>query len=122
MFQAPSPQPPITFQTTCLQAACSGLSCNDSLQVSVTNDILVVLLLQAAISAMYAKLLIILGLALPVSEVLSEDIEADFFNLFYVYLFLVSCLYLTMVYIDLLQARSPHKAPKPLIPPPEPTT
>ena len=61
--------------------------------------------LQKAVTALYAKVLIILGLALPLSEVISANIAPEYFQLFYVYLFLGSLLYLIFVYIDLLQER-----------------
>ena len=61
--------------------------------------------LQTAVTALYAKLLIILGLALPLSEVISASIDPEYFQLFYVYLFTGSLLYLLFVYIDLLQER-----------------
>ena len=84
----------VKFQSNLLRNCCSVLSCSDSLQ--------------AAVSALYAKLLIILGLALPLTEVLSDRIQPDHFHLFYVYLFLVSTLYLLFVYMDLVQIRTRH--------------
>ena len=62
--------------------------------------------LQAAVSCLYAKLLFILGLALPLAEVLSDTIQHGLFQIFYVYLFLVSTLYLLFVYLDLAQTRA----------------
>ena len=62
--------------------------------------------LQAAVSCLYAKLLVILGLALPLAEVLSDTIQHGLFQIFYVYLFLVSTLYLLFVYLDLAQTRA----------------
>ena len=39
---------------------------------------------------------------MSISEILSDRISAEYFQLFYVYLFSGSLLYLTAVYIDLL--------------------
>jgi hypothetical protein len=57
------------------------------------------------VTALYAKILIILGLALPLSEVISAAVGPEYFQLFYVYLFIGSLIYLLFVYIDLLQER-----------------
>ena len=94
MFHDPHISSAVNFQSNLLRNCCSLLSCSDSLQ--------------AAVSALYAKLLIILGLALPLAEVLSDRIQPDHFHLFYVYLFLVSTLYLLFVYMDLVQIRTRH--------------
>ena len=61
--------------------------------------------LQKAATALYAKILIILGLAFPLSEVISPTITAEYFQLFYVFLFTGSLSYLLFVYIDILQER-----------------
>ena len=61
--------------------------------------------LQVAVSALYAKILCILGLAFPASEVISAAIVQEYFQLFYVYLFTGSLLYLVFVYVDLLHDR-----------------
>ena len=94
MFQDAHISSAANFQSTVLRNFCSLLSCSDPLQ--------------AAVSALYAKLLVILGLALPLAEVLSDRIEQDHFHLFYVYLFLLSTLYLLFVYMDLVQTKTRH--------------
>ena len=94
MFHDPHISSAIDFQSTLLRNFCNILACSDPLQ--------------AAVSALYAKLLVILGLALPLAEVLSDRIQPDHFHLFYVYLFLVSTLYLLFVYMDLVQTRTRH--------------
>ena len=101
MFHTSHPAAAISFHSTCLRSVSSLLSCSDSFQ--------------AAVSALYAKLLVILGLALPLAEVLSDNISLDYFNLFYVYLFLVSTLYLLLVYCDLVQVilTCPHPSTHP---------
>ncbi|TRY73602.1 hypothetical protein TCAL_10164 [Tigriopus californicus] len=65
--------------------------------------------LQAVASALYCKILVILGLAFPMSEVISSQVPRGYYQLFYVYLFLGSLLYLLFVYIDLLRNRA-HRA------------
>ena len=61
--------------------------------------------LHKAVSALYAKILIILGLALPMSEAIAEQIHPGRFEAFYLYLFLLSLLFLLFLYVDLLQTR-----------------
>lgn len=65
--------------------------------------------LQAVASALYCKILVILGLAFPMSEVISSQVPRGYYQLFYVYLFLGSLLYLLFIYIDLLRNRA-HRA------------
>lgn len=50
---------------------------------------------------MYAKILIILGLAFPLSEVLSDAISSNYYQIFYVYLMLASLLFLIFFYCDI---------------------
>lgn len=61
--------------------------------------------LHTVVSALYAKILIILGLALPMSEAIADQIHPGKFEGFYLYLFLVSLLFLLFLYVDLLQTR-----------------
>ena len=74
--------------------------CGDGLYDLYSNDSL-----QAAVTALYAKILIILGLTFPLSEVISAAIAPEYFQLFYVFLFTGSLGYLIFVYVDLLQER-----------------
>ena len=76
------------------------LRCGEGLYDLYSSDSL-----QTAVSALYAKILIILGLAFPLSEVISAAIVTEYFQLFYVYLFTGSLLYLAFVFTDLLQER-----------------
>ena len=62
--------------------------------------------MQSIISALYCKILVILGLAFPLAEVMAADIPRGFYQLFYVYLFLGSLLFLTYTYVDLMKTRA----------------
>lgn len=62
--------------------------------------------LQAVVSALYCKILVILGLAFPMAEVISLNVPKGYYQLFYVYLFLGSLLFLLCIYIDLLRTRA----------------
>lgn len=62
--------------------------------------------LQATVSALYCKMLVILGLAFPMSEVMSAKVPRGFYQLFYVYLFLGSLLFLIYIYIDLVRTKT----------------
>ena len=56
---------------------------------------------QKRVTALYAKILIILGLAFPLSEVLSDVISSNYYQIFYVYLMLASLLFLIFFYCDI---------------------
>jgi len=60
------------------------------------------------VTALYAKVLVILGLAFPLSEVLSDVISSNYYQLFYVYLMLASLSFLIFFYCDItfLQRRA----------------
>ncbi|XP_037086477.1 proton channel OtopLc-like isoform X2 [Pollicipes pollicipes] len=65
----------------------------------VTNsDSLVVI-----VSALYCKLLVVIGLAFPLSEVISSNIPPFYYEVFYIYLYGASILFLLYVYIFLLK-------------------
>lgn len=57
-------------------------------------------------SALYAKLIIVLGLALPVTNILSYKGSASFYQGFYLYLYTVSVLFVAFVYLTYLRSRS----------------
>ena len=57
--------------------------------------------LQSIVTALYCKILVILGLALPLAEVISVNVPQGYYQLFYVYLFLGSLLFLFGIHIDL---------------------
>ena len=61
---------------------------------------------------MYCKLLIILGLAFPMAEQISEEISVGTYQLFYVYLYLGSLLFLIFVYIDVMRTKATNTVSK----------
>ena len=61
--------------------------------------------LQSIVTALYCKILVILGLALPLAEVISVNVPQGYYQLFYVYLFLGSLLFLFGIHIDLIRTR-----------------
>ena len=61
---------------------------------------------------MYCKLLIILGLAFPMAEQISEEISVGTYQLFYVYLYLGSLLFLIFVYIDVMRTKASNTVSK----------
>jgi len=65
--------------------------------------------LQETVSALYCKVLIILGLAFPMAEVMSAKVPQGYYQLFYVYLYLGSLLFLASVYIDVLRTKAQMK-------------
>ncbi|XP_037086479.1 proton channel OtopLc-like isoform X4 [Pollicipes pollicipes] len=55
------------------------------------------------VSALYCKLLVVIGLAFPLSEVISSNIPPFYYEVFYIYLYGASILFLLYVYIFLLK-------------------
>ena len=55
---------------------------------------------------MRSNLKIILGLAFPMAEVISDNVPRGFYQLFDVYLFLGSLLFLCFIYVDLLRTKA----------------
>uniref|UniRef100_T1INK4 Otopetrin-2 n=1 Tax=Strigamia maritima TaxID=126957 RepID=T1INK4_STRMM len=66
-----------------------------------TKDTLVVVL-----SAMYAKMLVVMGVGFPLAEVISSHITTSFFVVFYLYLYFGSILFLIYAYTFLLRRNS----------------
>jgi hypothetical protein len=58
------------------------------------------------LSALYAKIVVILGIALPVTEILSNRIPAEIYQGFYVYLYIVSIAFVVVVYASKLRQRA----------------
>ncbi|CAG0885044.1 unnamed protein product [Cyprideis torosa] len=56
-------------------------------------------------SALYGKILVVMGLAFPLAEVISNDVPTYFFNGFYLYLKLGSVVFLLYVYIYLISTK-----------------
>ncbi|KAK4311564.1 hypothetical protein Pmani_016929 [Petrolisthes manimaculis] len=94
--------PPLPGQNNLRQS--SRTSSRNSLTPSVLdwrqegNDSLI-----ACVSALYGKLLVVMGMAFPVAEVISHDIPISFYNGFYLYLYIGSIIFLVYAYIFLLQ-------------------
>ena len=61
--------------------------------------------LQSIVTALYCKILVILGLALPLAEVISVNVPQGYYQLFYVYLFLGSLLFLFGIHVDIFRTR-----------------
>ncbi len=62
--------------------------------------------MQSVVTALYCKILVILGLAFPMAEVISANVPQGYYQLFYVYLFLGSLLFLVYINVDLLRTRA----------------
>ncbi|KAB7496674.1 Otopetrin-2 [Armadillidium nasatum] len=65
------------------------------------NDALIV-----CVSALYAKLLVVMGMAFPIAEIISNDVPLIFYNSFYLYLYFGSIFFLIYAYIFLLRTKS----------------
>lgn len=61
--------------------------------------------LTTALSAFYAKLTVVLGIAFPVSDVLSEKAPNKFYQGFYLYLYIGSIAFVTFMYFDHVRSR-----------------
>ncbi|XP_043224091.1 proton channel OtopLc-like isoform X2 [Amphibalanus amphitrite] len=59
--------------------------------------------LMLVLSALYCKLLVVIGLAFPLSEVISPEIPPFYYNAFYIFLYSVSILFLLYVYMFLMR-------------------
>ncbi|XP_055636582.1 proton channel OtopLc isoform X2 [Toxorhynchites rutilus septentrionalis] len=62
--------------------------------------------LSTALSALYAKVIVILGIALPVTEILSSQIPANVYQGFYLYLYITSILFVIFVYASNMRRRA----------------
>ncbi|XP_055586442.1 proton channel OtopLc isoform X2 [Uranotaenia lowii] len=62
--------------------------------------------LSTALSALYAKIIVILGIALPVTEILSAQIPANVYQGFYLYLYVVSIAFVVFVYASTMRRRA----------------
>uniref|UniRef100_A0A1B0D9N8 Otopetrin n=1 Tax=Phlebotomus papatasi TaxID=29031 RepID=A0A1B0D9N8_PHLPP len=59
-----------------------------------------------ALSALYAKLIVVLGIALPVTDILSVRGPASFYQGFYLYLYLVSVAFVAYMYVAHVRSRT----------------
>lgn len=62
--------------------------------------------LSTALSALYAKMVVILGIALPITEILSNRISASVYQGFYVYLYVVSISFVVFIYVSQLRRKA----------------
>ncbi|GAB0087070.1 Otopetrin [Sergentomyia squamirostris] len=62
--------------------------------------------LSTALSALYCKLLVVMGIAMPVTEILSARIPPNFYQGFYVYLYAVSIIFVIFIYASHLRTRA----------------
>lgn len=60
----------------------------------------------SALSAFYAKLMVVLGIAFPMTDVLSDQAPNKFYQGFYLYLYIGSIAFVAFMYIDHLAQRS----------------
>lgn len=58
------------------------------------------------LSAMYAKILVVLGIAFPVTEIISKDVRAYFYQGFYLYLYLGSIAFVAYMYSSLVRNKA----------------
>lgn len=61
--------------------------------------------LTSSLSAMYAKLMVVLGIAFPMTDVLSVKAPNKFYQGFYLYLYVGSIAFVAFMYIDHLRSR-----------------
>lgn len=62
--------------------------------------------ISTALSALYAKLIVVLGIALPVTDILSVRGPASFYQGFYLYLYLVSVAFVAYMYVAHVRSRT----------------
>lgn len=68
--------------------------------------------ISSALSATYCKLLVLLGVCLPITEVISDQIPTYVYQGFYVYLYVGSILFVIFLYISAFRNRSLFNALK----------
>lgn len=66
--------------------------------------------LTSALSAFYAKFMVVLGLAFPVTDVLTPNTPNKFYQAFYFYLYIGSIAFVAFMYIDRLRFRRMYAA------------
>ncbi|CAH0717239.1 unnamed protein product, partial [Brenthis ino] len=62
--------------------------------------------LSKALSALYAKLLVVLGLAFPVTEVIANGVPDAYYQGFYLYLYLVSLMFVIFQYANIMREKA----------------
>lgn len=61
--------------------------------------------LTSALSAFYAKLIVVLGIAFPITDILAVKAPNSFYQGFYLYLYIGSVSFVTFMYFDHLRTR-----------------
>lgn len=61
--------------------------------------------LTSTLSAFYAKLMVVLGIAFPITDVLSAKAPNKFYQGFYLYLYVGSIVFVAFMYVDHLRSR-----------------
>ncbi|XP_025831814.1 proton channel OtopLc-like isoform X3 [Agrilus planipennis] len=64
------------------------------------------------LSALYAKLLVVLGMAFPITEIISPNVRPFFYQGFYLYLYLGSILFVAYMYGSLIKEKAVSSAVK----------
>ncbi|PZC81977.1 proton channel OtopLc-like isoform X2 [Helicoverpa zea] len=62
--------------------------------------------LSKALSALYAKLLVVLGLAFPITEVIAGGVPDGYYQGFYLYLYLVSLIFVVFQYVNIMRQKA----------------
>lgn len=62
--------------------------------------------LSTALSALYAKFIVILGISLPLTEILSHRLSPVFYQMFYLFLYAGSCCFVGFVYLSRIRMKS----------------
>ncbi|XP_045479135.1 proton channel OtopLc-like isoform X2 [Harmonia axyridis] len=62
--------------------------------------------LTTILSAFYAKLLVVLGMAFPITEILSKEVTTSFYQGFYLYLYLGSISFLIVIYTTVAKEKA----------------
>lgn len=62
--------------------------------------------LSTALSALYAKFIVILGISLPLTEILSHRLSSEFYQIFYLFLYTGSCVFVAFVYFSRIRMKS----------------
>lgn len=66
--------------------------------------------LATTFSALYGKLLVVMGIAFPMAEVISTYIPPSFYEGFYLYLYFGSMIFLVYTYATLLRDSKPKSS------------
>lgn len=62
--------------------------------------------LTTILSALYAKLLVVFGMAFPITEIISTDVHQFFYQGFYLYLYVGSILFVAYMYATLVKEKA----------------